>query len=70
MAEWVLIIKRDTQRLKEMDDFVEEHFTTEGGDCYNNRLTRRQREDVGELMKRYTDTLLIADLGKPSDKFD
>ncbi len=53
-----------------MDDFVEEHFTTEGGDCYNNRLTRRQREDVGELMKRYTDTLLIADLGKPSDKFD
>ena len=64
-------IKLYIQGLEEMDDFVEEHFNTEVGDCYHNRLTRRQKEDAEELLKKYADTPLApisADFGKPSDK--
>ncbi|RKX47291.1 MAG: hypothetical protein DRP64_01485 [Verrucomicrobia bacterium] len=64
-------IKLYLQGLKAMDDFVEKHFDTEVGDCYRNRLTRRQKEDADLLLGRYGDTPLaptIRDFGKPSDK--
>jgi len=57
--------------LEEMGDFVDEHFNTSVGDCYHNRLTRRQEEDAGELLEKYGDTPLapiIADFAKPSKK--
>ncbi|MEN7972502.1 MAG: hypothetical protein ABFR47_01570 [Verrucomicrobiota bacterium] len=61
------------QGLKDMDGFVERHFNTKAGDCINNRLTRWQKEDADLLLAKYADTPLapvIADFGKPSDKFE
>ncbi|MEN8255866.1 MAG: hypothetical protein ABFR33_10410 [Verrucomicrobiota bacterium] len=61
------------QGLKDMEGFVEKHFNTKAGDCVDNRLTRRQKEDADALLKKYADTPLadtIRDFGRPSDKLD
>lgn len=65
-------IKLYSEAVEDMDDFCDEHFSTDVMDCYNNRCTSTQKKDAQKLLAKYRTTPLaktIEQFGEPSKNF-